>query len=313
MSNDSSSDLDSRIAAIVESSVGRMRDELLHRMQDTESRLRDITGRIGGEGAATAPEPSAAKPEAASGDGDTDLFDAVVAMDRGGSQQEVLAALLEGVGRFAGRSALFLTRADGAQGWGSYGFEETAGDMQEVVLSYSDGPLATLAEGRGCVTLTADECADLCRTMGASPGTEGLLVPFVLRDRLAAALYVDRFADDPPLGRRSLQLLAYVGALAVEGLALRQRSETPTLQVATEEADAPGVALWEAPAAAPPPPAPEPVPEPVLLLESRSIKGASLMVTTLTVAVATLLLVNPSLAEKVICRSVPSRPSERLS
>ena len=46
-SNNPSSDLDSRIAAIVESSVGRMRDELLHRMEDTEARLRDITGRMG--------------------------------------------------------------------------------------------------------------------------------------------------------------------------------------------------------------------------------------------------------------------------
>ena len=262
-SNDSSSDLDSRISAIVERTVGRMRDELVHRMQDTESRLRDITGRMGGESASAA-EPVAELPAAElatpAGDATADLFDAVVAMDRGSTQQEVLAALLEGVGRHAGRSALFLTRADGAQGWGSYGFEETAGDMQTIVLSYSEGPLATLAEGRGCVPLTGDECGDFCRRMGALPAAEGLLVPFILRDRLAAALYVDRFATDPPLGRRSLQLLAYVGAQTVEGLAVRQRDETPTLQVATEEAAAPGVALWEAPPAAQPEPAPEPQP-----------------------------------------------------
>ena len=169
-SNDSSSDLDSRISAIVESTVGRMRDELVHRLQDTESRLRDITGQMGGEDAAArAPETSPPPPApeaAAAGDATSDLFDAVVAMDRGGSQQEVLAVLLERIGRFAGRSALFLTRADGAQGWGSYGFDETAGDMQEIVLSYREGPLATLAEGRGCVPLTDDECADLCRQIG---------------------------------------------------------------------------------------------------------------------------------------------------
>jgi hypothetical protein len=284
-SNDPSSDLDSRISAIVESSVGRMRDELMHRMHDTEARLRDIVSRLGGEDATTpAPGPAPQSPtvEAAApaGDAAPDLFDAVVAMDRGSSQQEVLAALLEGVGRFAGRSALFLTRSDGAQGWGSYGFEGTASDIQEIVLSYSEGPLATLAEGRGCVPLTAEECGDFCRRMGVASGTEGLLVPFVLRDRLAAALYVDRSADDAPLGRRSLQLMTYVGAQAVEGLALRQRSETPTLQVATEQTDTPGVALWEAPPTEPPAPAatvptepievepPEPVatepPEPVV-------------------------------------------------
>ncbi|MFQ5349532.1 MAG: hypothetical protein ACE5EG_03695 [Thermoanaerobaculia bacterium] len=256
-SNDSSSDLDSRIAAIVESTVGRMRDELMDRMQGTESRLRDIAGRLGDSGPAAAVSEVAAAAAAPAGDASSDLFDALAAMDRGGSQQDVLAALLEGVGRFASRSALFLTRSDGAQGWGSYGFEESAGDMQGVLLSYSEGPLATLAEGSGCVVLTADECGDLCSQMGAAPGAEGLLVPFVLRDRLAAALYVDRFADDPPLAWRSLQLLTYVGALAVEGLALRQRDETPTLQVATGEIEAPAVALWEAPAAAVPEPEPE--------------------------------------------------------
>jgi hypothetical protein len=258
-SNDSSSDLDSRISAIVESTVGRMRDELLRRMQDTEARLRDITGRLQGEGEAAGelaaapepagPEPVAAAPTAPSGDAGADLFDAVLAMDRSSSQQEVLAALLEGVGSFATRSALFLTRADIAKGWGSYGFDDS-GDIQQVELSYGEGPLAVLAEGRGCVALTGDDCATLCRQMGAAPGAEGLLVPFVLRDRLAAALYLDRFAEDPPLGRRSLQLLAYVGAQAVEGLALRQRADTPTLKIATEAAEAPGVALWEAPQAA---------------------------------------------------------------
>jgi hypothetical protein len=96
--------------------------------------------------------------------------------------------------------------------------------------------------------------------MGASPAVEGLLVPFVLRDRMAAALYVDRFEDDPPLGRQSLQLLSYVGAQAVEGLAMRERAETPTLHVATE-ATAPGVELWEGPTAAEP--APEVAPTPI--------------------------------------------------
>ena len=276
MSNDSSSDLDSRIAAIVEGAVGRMRDELLHRMEETESRLRDISGHMAAESAppeapVAAPEPPA-EPAPAAADAVPDLFEAVVAIDHGGSQQEVLAALLEGTGSFAGRSALFLTRADGAQGWGSYGFEETTGEIQDVVLSYAEGPLAALSEGNGCVPLSAEECATLCGRMGVATAAEGLLLPFVLRDRLAAALYVDRFADEPPLARQPLQLLAYVGAQAVEGLAARTRSETPTLQIAGE-ATAPGVELWEAPAAAAPevaaepePPAPsaaeEPAPEP---------------------------------------------------
>ena len=174
--NDPSSDLDSRISAIVESTVGRMRDELLRRMQDTEARLREITGSLqDGVGAdrelAATPEPAApqpagpepaAAPPAPGGDAGADLFDAIVAIDRGSSQQEVLAALLEGVGSFASRSALLLTRADVAKGWGSYGFDDS-GEMQQVELSYGEGPLAILAEGRGCVTLTADECAGLCR------------------------------------------------------------------------------------------------------------------------------------------------------
>jgi len=271
-SNDSSSDLDSRISTIVENTVGRMRDELMHRMQDTESRLREITSHLRGEDEiAPAAEPvMAAAPEPA-GETRDELFDSVAAMDRGSSQQEVLAALLEGVGRFAGRSALFLTRSDAAQGWGSYGFDDSAGEIQQAALSYSEGPLAVLAEGRGCVVLTADDCAGICRQIGARPAAEGLLIPFVLRDRLAATLYVDRFADDPPLARRSLQLLAYVGAQAVEGLALRKRADTPTLKVAETEAETPGVALWDAPAATPAEPAAAAPPAPEISAEPSAV------------------------------------------
>ena len=270
--NESNSDLDSRIAAIVERTVGRMRDELMERVQETETRFRELSQSVGGEVQAVPvaealpvaePEPEA--PVEIREEGLSLLFDAVVAIDRSASQQEVLAALLEGAGRFASRSAVFLTRSDAAQGWGSFGFEEAAAGMQQAQLAYGDGPLRTLAEGSGCVTLDSAACSDLCRQLGASGAAEGLLVPFVLRDRVAAMLYADRAADDPPLAHQALQLLTYVAAQAVEGLALRERGETPTLQLAGEAAAPAGVGLWEETTPAAPAveaPAAEPAEEP---------------------------------------------------
>ncbi len=236
--NDSSPDLDSRIAAAVERAVGKVRDELLSRLRDTEERLREF----GLPGREVAPAvPTAAEAADLTGD----LLAAVSAIDRAGSQQEVLAALLEGSGRFAARSAVFLTRSSGARGWGSYGFEQLGSELEDLELRFDEiDPLAKLAEGRSGVGLDADGCAAICERLGAGPGEEGILVPFILRDRLVAALYADRAGGDPPLEGRALRLLAYVAALAVEGLPVRERSYTPTLYEAAEAPAEAAVSLW---------------------------------------------------------------------
>jgi len=55
----------------------------------------------------------------------------------------------------------------------------------------------------------------------------GALLPLVLRDQVAAALYVDQPSVNDRLDLEPLQVLAFVAAQSIELLAFRQRPSTP--------------------------------------------------------------------------------------
>jgi hypothetical protein len=187
------------------------------------------------------------------------LREASSRLDAARSQSELLTALLEEAGRFASRAALLLTFSDGARGWAAHGFD---GAIDHVRLSYDEPGMRDLAAGRGAVALGADDAASLARRLGGGAPLGGVLVPLVLRDRVAAALYADQLRADDGFSPAALQLLGYVAAQALELQVLRQRSATPTLYGAGT-ADAPAaLPLWDpaaveaAAAAAPAAPAP---------------------------------------------------------
>ena len=175
------------------------------------------------------------------------LHEMIGKIDTAQSQTEVLEALLVGSGTFASRSLLFLTREDGLQGWGGRGFETLEGMLQEIHLEYSaDSTWAELAEGRGTVKMSGEACAELCHPVDGSMPAEGVLIPLVLRDRLAAALYADRLEEHSPFLLAMLQILTYVAGQALESLPMRQRSGTATLRLVTETpAEEPGLELWQ--------------------------------------------------------------------
>jgi hypothetical protein len=196
------------------------------------------------------------------------LRDAASRLDAARSQSDLLSALLEEAGRFAARTALLLTFPDGAHGWAAFGFD---GGVEGLRLSWDEPGLSALAAGRGSVALDAASAAALAGRLGGGAPLEAVLVPLVLRDRIAAALYADRLRSDDAFAPAALQVLAFAAAQALELQVMRQRTATPTLYGAGA-ADAPAaLPLWDpsaqeaAPAAAAPaaPAAPAPaLPEP---------------------------------------------------
>ena len=191
-----------------------------------------------------------------------DLRDGVAAIDRARSQAEILTTLLRETARHASRSALLLVRGGEVRGWGSEGFGEAEGAVRELALSAEDGVWRRLLQSEGALRLSAADCAAICSRIEASLPQGGVLIPLVLRDRVAAGLYADRLGD-AELQIEALQVLAHVAALGIEILPFRERAVTPTLILADGEPAAAPVA--EAPVAeAPAAPAPAPEPEPVV-------------------------------------------------
>ncbi|HEX9943650.1 MAG TPA: GAF domain-containing protein [Thermoanaerobaculia bacterium] len=164
-----------------------------------------------------------------------DLRDGLTGIDRARSQAEILAALLRESLRYASRAAVLLTRGGEIRGWGSEGFGEAEPAIRSLTLNVQDGPWGRLLQGEGTVHLSAADCAALCSRVESPLPSDGVLVPIVLRDRVAAALYADRQGDGE-LNAEALQILAYTAAQAIETLPFRERASTATLSLVDEGA-----------------------------------------------------------------------------
>src|SRR6185295_7899916 len=184
------------------------------------------------------------------------LRDGFAAIDRARSQAEILAALLRESARYASRAAVLLVRGGELQGWGSEGFGEADAAVRQLVLAAQDGPWQRLIQGQGSLRLSAGDCAGLCSRVESPLPRDGVLVPLVLRDRVAAGLYADRL-DGEELGVEALQILAHAAAQAIETLPFRERAATATLALAGEE-NGSSAAAPAAPVEEPEPAEPEP-------------------------------------------------------
>ena len=157
--------------------------------------------------------------------GVSELREALGAIDRARSQAEILTALLEEAGRYSSRAAILLLRGGEVRGWSGKGFEAEVRDLN--LGAPGDGSWNHVFQGAGPARLSAAECATLCSRLDSPVPREGVVVPLVLRDRVAAALYAD--STDGPLTLDGLQVLCYTAALAIESLPFRERSSTATL------------------------------------------------------------------------------------
>ncbi|MGB5660441.1 MAG: hypothetical protein WBO54_13245 [Thermoanaerobaculia bacterium] len=249
-------ELEPKITNLLEEAIREVKEEYLRRLQDTRNVIDQLlgvtaealeTGAVAETGIPLAEVPEPVDVPAPPTSFLPELHTAVASLDRCRTQNEILSSLVESAGSFASRAALFLTREDGLQGWSSQGFAEGDEAFESLVLEYDEGsPWGRLSKGRGVIELDATECADLCSRIDNSSPSSGVLVPIVLRDHLAVALYADQVEDDESVGLSALQLLAYVAAQALETLPIRERSSTATLRLATDApVGEPVLTLWQ--------------------------------------------------------------------
>ncbi len=258
--------LNSEIGASVERALAELRQEISQRLrashEEIHQRLDEVSPSLPSSYLSHEDLASAAEREIGPGARRTaarGLRDAIAAIDRARSQADILAALLRESAAYASRAAVLLVRGGELRGWGSEGFGDAETALRDLVLDAGDGPWGRLAQAQGAVLLSASDCAALCGRVEAPLPREGVLVPVVLRDRVAAGLYADRL-DETELGVEALQILAHTAAQAIETLPFRERSSTPTLSLdgGMDSSGSPAAA----PVVAEPPPAPAAVEAP---------------------------------------------------
>ncbi len=261
-------ELNSEIASTVERALTELRQDIAQRLRassdEVQRRLEEFTPSLPAsflshddfgphERAVGSSSRQAAQRE---------LRDALAGIDRARSQADILAALLRESAPYASRLAVLLVRGGELRGWGSEGFGDAEGAIRGLVLTAPEGAWSRLESAQGTLTLSAADCAVLCSRVESPLPQSGVLVPVVLRDRVAAGLYADRGDHGKEgggeLAVEALQILAHAAAQAIETLPFRERAATPTLTLdGTSDS---GGAPAAAPAAVEPPAAePEPV------------------------------------------------------
>ncbi|HJQ40392.1 MAG TPA: hypothetical protein VKB93_24875 [Thermoanaerobaculia bacterium] len=219
-------------------------------------------------------------PAAPAGAGANELKEAVAAIERNKSQVDVLNALLEQCLRFGSRAALLILRNETTfGGWKGAGFSAHGGN-DDNVKRFNATPglipeLDQLLKGEYVIQYDGN---NLATRLGMAGSDRAVLVPMVIKDKVAAAVYVDAVGDDvSKLDVAAIQLLVFTTGLLVDTLAIRKKSPSPSLN---DSAAAAPVAAAAAPEPQPkpappppPPPPPSPTPTPTPAIPTRTDAG----------------------------------------
>ncbi|HVG24336.1 MAG TPA: hypothetical protein VND45_09305 [Thermoanaerobaculia bacterium] len=206
-------------------------------------------------------DAAAAPPPAGAGAGR--VKSAIQAIERGKSQVDVLNSLLEQCLEFGSRAALLILRGETFSGGTGTGFS-THGGNDEMIKRFNAAPglIPELDRVLRHEQVVEWDGQNLSSRLGVGNSERAILVPMVIKDKVAAAVYVDTIGNDA--GRfdaDAVELLVFTTGLLVDTLAIRKKIPSPSLRPAEGTAmDSP--APRPAPVAAAPAPAPTPAPAP---------------------------------------------------
>lgn len=160
----------------------------------------------------------------APGSSPTELLSAAATAIQGAaSQADILRQLLEGEARFAGRVALFVVKSGSIMGWEAIGFENNNG-IRNISLNGATGAIAEAIQGRVPVFGTdADLDPAFISFVKAPADGKCLLLPLVVKERVAALIYADAGMDaEGTFDPSALSVLTRFAALWLEVSAMRK-------------------------------------------------------------------------------------------
>src|SRR5579871_1473233 len=166
----------------------------------------------------------------------SNLVQAVSRIHAGSTQKEILRALLDASTANATRVALFVVKAGTAAGWQGRGFGEED-SIKDFSLDMSAGPVGHAFQNR---VATPGNIAEMdgrfVERFGGPENEQILVLPLVLKDKVAALLYADG-GTEGLLEASSLELLVMATSAWLEVASLRKQAQKEP----SEPAPAPAV------------------------------------------------------------------------
>jgi hypothetical protein len=161
---------------------------------------------------------------AAAGTKSADLARAVADIQLGGSQKEILKALLDSCARYAARVALFVVKGGTATGWQGRGFNSNDA-VKDFTLDANAPAVVRAINDRLVVSAPTGELdARFVQDFGTPKNGQGRFLPLVLKDKVAALVYADAGTDGAGnLDAGSLDLLVLSTSAWLEVSSLRKQ------------------------------------------------------------------------------------------
>ena len=190
---------------VVERVVSRVLEEQLPRLRDqlVASVLQEV------------PSGSTSGSQTTSGD----LLRAVALVHTGSTQREILRALLDSSTQYCSRVALFVVKSGAASGWQGRGFED--GDaLKDFPFDLNSGLGARVFQDRTpALGKASDVDSAFIERFKPPAQNQAMLLPLMLKDKIAALVYADGSIDAV-----ALELLTLATSAWLEVAALRKQA-----------------------------------------------------------------------------------------
>ncbi len=152
------------------------------------------------------------------------LVQSVGSIHAGTTQKEILRALLDAGSSYAARLALFVVKAGAANGWQCRGLGNDDA-IKDFALDLNAGPVAHSYQNRIVTPGNIAEMDGRFVDRFGGPANEQILVlPLVLKDKVAALLYADG-GSEGLLDASSLELLVMATSSWLEVTSLRKQTQ----------------------------------------------------------------------------------------
>lgn len=200
-----------QLQQIIERAVAQVLEHQLPKLQA------ELVERVLAELPEQAPAAAAASP-AGSG-----LVQSIASIHAGTTQKEILKALLDAGSSYASRVALFVVKSGSATGWQGRGLGDDAA-IKDFPLDMASGPAAHAYQNR---VVTPANSAEMDRRFvkqfGGPSNEQVLVLPLVLKEKVAALLYADGGAEGV-LDAASLEVLVMGTSAWLEVASLRKQA-----------------------------------------------------------------------------------------
>jgi hypothetical protein len=198
----------------LDSHIPQLKEELVQRvLQELQPALEKAQSGKGGTNRSSGASPA-------------HLLKAISSIHAGTTQKEILRSLLDGTVLYCGRAALFVVKAGTATGWQGRAFSNSD-DIKDFPLNVSSGVAAAVMQSRkASLGSSAELDSEFVSRFGAPADDQVLVLPLLLKDKLAALVYADAGPHaGAGMDAAALELLVTATSAWLEVASLRKQAQ----------------------------------------------------------------------------------------